>query len=52
MDNLISSQVTLLRQRSRTMITGGESDNKIKYMTEEEGSSEKKMEGGKEEGVS
>lgn len=31
------------------MITGGESDNKIKYMTEEEGSSEKKMEGGQEE---
>lgn len=36
MDDLISSGVTLLRQRSRGLMTGSEGDSKIKYMTEEE----------------
>ena len=36
MDDLISSQVTLLIQRSRSMMIGSDGSNKTKYMTEEE----------------
>ena len=43
MDDLIASWVTLLRQRSRGIMTGSESDSKIKYMREEEESPGEKM---------
>lgn len=36
MDDLISSQVTLLIQRSRSVMTGSDGNNKIIYRTEEE----------------
>lgn len=52
MDDLISSQVTLLRQRSRDMKTGSEGDSKAKYMTEEEESSGEKMVGGQKDEMS
>lgn len=45
MDELISFQVTLLRRRSRSTMTGREGDNKIKYMTEEEESAGEKVVG-------
>ena len=49
MDDLISSRVTLRRQRILSLTATGGGDNKIKYMTEEEESPVKKAVGVQEE---
>ena len=49
MDDLISSRVTLRRQRILSLTATGGGDNKIKYMTEEEESPVKKAVGAQEE---